>query len=268
MRGPRPCSVRLLFLVGIALALAACAGPPPVPGPSLRTLTVFAAASLRDALGGVARAYRDRGFDLVMATDSSTALRTQLEQGAPADVFLAADTRNPEALVKAGLAVGDIVPFAGNRLAIVVPKDNPANVRTPADLGRPGMKIIAAGDSVPISAYAATLIEQLAQLPGTPAGFAAGYAANVVSREDNVRGVLTKIELGEGDAAIVYASDAAGSTSVTMIDIPVDANVIATYAGIVPASAWEPAAGGALLGWLAGPDGQAILGRYGFVAAP
>ena len=100
------------------------------------------------------------------------------------------------------------VPFAGNRLALVVPASNPAGIASPFDLGRPGVRLVAAGVAVPITAYAAQMVGVLAGLPDAPRDFAAAVEANMVSREDNVRAVLAKVELGEGDAAIVYATDA------------------------------------------------------------
>lgn len=256
-------------LAGLVLLFSGCGpagGASAAPAP---TLTVFAAASLGDALGAIGTAYEAAtGTGIVLSTESSTALRTQIEQGARADVFLSADTTNPAALVAAGLADGATVPFAGNRLAIIVPAENPARVLAPADLARPGVKIIAAGTSVPISSYAGILIERLAGLPGSPAGFVALYAANVVSREDNVRAVLAKVELDEGDAGIVYASDASGSTTILTIAIPPGANVTATYAGVVPTTATDPSAGHAFLSWLAGPAGQSVLASFGFTPAP
>lgn len=257
---------RLVLALG-AILLGGCAqAMGPGAGPRL---SVFGAASLREALGAATEAYEEAtGFAATVATDSSTTLRTQLEQGAHADVFLSADTTNPEALVVAGLADGEAVPFAGNALAIVTPADNPAGLASPFDLATPGLKVIAAGESVPISGYAATLLERLAALPGAPADLVVGYGANVVSREDNVGAVLSKIELGEGDVAIVYASDTHGSTSIARIEIPSGAGVIAAYAGIVPSSADDPAGGHAFLDWLAGREGQAILRAFGFEAAP
>ena len=231
------------------------------------SLTVFGAASLGGALDAVKTAYEAAvpGAVLTISTDSSAALETQIEQGAPADVFLSADTAQPQKLIDAGLAAGDAVVFARNRLTVIVPAADPARVASPADLARPGLKIVAAGDEVPISRYASQLVADLAKEPGYPPGFTAAYAANVVSKEDNVRAVVAKVELGEGDAAIVYLTDAAASVNVRTIDLPADANVPASYAGVVVTRASRADAAATFLAWLAGPDGQAILATFGFL---
>jgi molybdate transport system substrate-binding protein len=231
------------------------------------SLTVFGAASLGGALDAVKTAYEAAvpGAVLTISTDSSAALETQIEQGAPADVFLSADTAQPQKLIDAGLAAGDAVVFARNRLTVIVPAADPGRVASPADLARPGLKIVAAGDEVPISRYASQLVADLAKEPGYPPGFTAAYAANVVSKEDNVRAVVAKVELGEGDAAIVYQTDAAASVNVRTIDLPADANVPASYAGVVVTKASRADAAAAFLAWLAGPDGQAILATFGFL---
>ena len=231
-------------------------------------LTVFAASSLTGVLDEVKVAYASShpGTTLTISTDSSAALATQIEQGAPADVFLAADTTNPQKLVSGGFSAGETVAFAANKLAIVTPADNPAGLSTPADLATPGLKIIAAGDDVPITAYAKQLVTNLAKEPGYPAGFEAAYAATVVSKEANVKAVLGKIEIGEGDAAIVYATDAAASKDVTTIPLPDAANVTAKYAGIVVGTSPDQEPARMFLGWLTGPDGQAVLSRFGFLS--
>ncbi len=248
-------------------ASIAPSGAPASPSPEALELTVYAAASLKGALEQAEAAYEaaNRGTDLVIATDSSAALETQIEQGAPADVFLSADAGNPRKLMDAGLAEGAPVTFAGNELTIIVPADNPAGIETPADLARPGIKVIAAGDEVPITKYAKQLVDNLAAEPGYPADLAAAYAANIASREDNVKAVVAKIELGEGDAGIVYVTDAAASDTVTVIPIPPAANVPATYDGVVVKASRHVAQARAFLDWLAGPDGQAILGEFGFL---
>jgi len=263
--------VRSVILVASLTALlAGCSTAASASAPNAVHLTVLGAASLKDALASARQAYEPAhpGITLTMSTDASAALRTQIEQGAPADVFLSADTVNPQKLVDAGLADGPAKDVAGNLLVIVVPKDNPANVSSPADLARTGLKIIAAGDDVPITTYATQAVGLLARLPGYPAAFAAGYASNVASREDNVKAVIAKVELGEGDAAIVYATDAKASSKVTTIAIPPEANVAATYAGVVVKASKQPAASHAFLDWLAGSDGQAIMGRFGFLPPP
>ncbi|MGH2489402.1 MAG: molybdate ABC transporter substrate-binding protein, partial [Candidatus Limnocylindria bacterium] len=133
-------------------------------------MTIYGAASLSNALEQVEEAYESAtpGVDLIIATDSSAALRTQIEQGAPADVFLSADTTNPQQLFDAGLTQGGITFFASNALVVIVPLDNPGAIATPADLARPGVTVVAAGDRVPITGYATQVVEALAHVPGYP----------------------------------------------------------------------------------------------------
>ena len=185
-------------------------------------LTIYGAASLKGALEEAKAAYETAhpGTSVTLSTDSSSALETQIEQGAPADVFLSADTTNPKKLSDAGLADGAAITFAGNKLTIIVPAANPAGIATPADLAKSGVMVIAAGDEVPITKYAMQLIDNLTTEVGYPADFAHRFTANITSKEDNVAAVRTKIELGEGDAAIVYVTDAEASTKVTTIDVP------------------------------------------------
>jgi len=261
---------RLLALAAIT-ALAACGGAGSSPtGEASTELTIYAAASLKAVLDEAETAYEaaNPGVTLTISTDSSSALETKIEQGAPADVFLSADTANPQKLIDGGFAGGSLVVFAGNELTVIVPKDNPAGIESPADLAEDGVDIIAAGETVPITKYAGLLVENLAKQPGYPADFAARYAANIASREENVASIVGKIELGQGDAGIVYVTDAAASTKVGTIDIPAGANVPATYGGVVVKASGRQAAAQAFLAWLAGPGGQAILAGHGFLPPP
>jgi molybdate transport system substrate-binding protein len=230
-------------------------------------LTIYGASSLKGALDAVKTAYGTvaPSVTLTIAIDASSTLAIQIGQGAPADVFLSADETNPQKLVAGGLVDGAAVRFAGNTLTVIVPTSNPARIASPADLAKTGVKIIGAGPDVPISKYATQAVTNLAGLSGYPKGFAAAYATNVVSKEDNVKAVVAKIELGEGDAAIVYVTDAKASTKVKTIEIPAAANVPASYAGVVLKASTHAAAARAFLTWLAGPDGQAVLGRFGFL---
>ncbi|MEO8207791.1 MAG: molybdate ABC transporter substrate-binding protein [Chloroflexota bacterium] len=268
VRGPHGRGVFRAHCLLAALALVAGCGPSPAPG-QVTTLTVYGAASLGPALESIKSAYLARsGVDLLLSTGSSATLRTQIEQGAPADVFLSADLQSPTALVAGGLVDGQVVVFAGNRLAVIVPSDNPGNLSSPLDLGRPGVRVVAAADRVPITTYATSLLERLAAIPGAPPDFAVRYAANMVSREPDVAAVMARIELGEGDVAIVYASDVARATNVRVLSLPEGRNVSVAYGGVVIAAPGHVAAGHALLDWLAGTEGQAILARFGFSTVP
>jgi len=272
---------RLLPLAGVlVLLMGACSGsatatptpslaasPTASASPAPANLTIYAAASLKVALARVKTTYEAAhpGTTLTISTDASSALETKIEQGAPADAFLSADTTNPQKLVDKGLTVGGVTKFAGNLLAVIVPQANPAHIGSPEALANSGVMIIAAGDAVPITKYANQLVANLAKEPAYPADFAARYTANIVSKEDNVSAIVAKVELGEGDAGIVYVTDAKTSTKVTVVEVPSSANVPATYGGVVVKSSPSPDAAAAFLAWLAGPDGQAVLAGFGFL---
>lgn len=254
-------------VLGVVFLAAMVVGGCTIGGssPGTSTLTVFAAASLGSALDEIAAAYEtESGQSIVVATDASAALATQIEQGAPADIFLSADTRYPQRLAQAGLTDGDPVVFARNGLAVIVPAGNPAAIRSPADLGRPGVRIVAAGDAVPVTSYAGLLLERLVASGHAPPSLPGAYAANIVSMEDNVSAVVAKIALGEGDAAIVYATDAVASDAVQSVVLPPGTSVTADYAATTIATSRRPVEARSFLDWLLGPRGQAVLDGYGF----
>jgi molybdate transport system substrate-binding protein len=243
--------------------VAASAEPETSGSPSAGAgeLTVFAAASLKGVFESIVpTVVGETGITPVYSFDSSSALRTQIEQGAPADVFASADTSSVQTLVGEGLA-RDAIVFACNQLTIIVPADNPAGIVSAADLGKPGVKVIAAGPDVPITNYATQLVAKL--------GIADAYTANVASREDNVAAVRAKIEMGEGDAAIVYVTDAVASgDKVQQIAVPAEANVPATYTAAAVTATDQPEESAAFLSFLTGPEGQAALASFGFLPAP
>jgi molybdate transport system substrate-binding protein len=251
---------------------AATAGPTaaasaaPSGGSGGGTITVYAAASLTAAFKDIAAAFEAAtpGAKVTLSFDSSSTLETQIEQGAPVDVFASADTTNPDKIVKAGLNAGQPINFAGNTLTIIVPGTGTQVVTDPKQIGEPGTKVVAAGDTVPITKYANQLVANLAKQPGYPADFADQYTKNIVSKEDNVKGVVTKIELGEGDAGIVYVTDATASTKVKQVAVPDDANVPATYAQVAIKASKNLVGANAFMGFVTSPAGQAILAKYGF----
>jgi molybdate transport system substrate-binding protein len=155
------------------------------------------------------------------------------------------------------------VVFARNGLTIVTPIEG-RTVNVPADLARPGVRVVAAGPGVPITRYAEAALAQLAATTPDPVAFAAAVAANVVSREDNVRAALAKVELGEADAAIVYRTDARSSGLVREVPLPAGVAVTADYAALQVSP--DPAAA-AFVAWLRGSEAVAILEAAGFVRA-
>jgi molybdate transport system substrate-binding protein len=233
-------------------------------------ITVLGASSLQAALTTAGREYGTYhpGSSVTLGFDASSALRAKIEQGAEADLFASADVENAQKLIEDGFAIGPAQRFTSNGLAIVVPADNPAHIRTPADLAKQGVRLLAAADGVPITAYAERLIGALAGEAGYPPDYVRRVAANVASREDNVAAVLAKVALGEGDAGIVYRTDALASSSVQEIPLPAGVDVPVTYAAVVLKASRQPDAARAFLAWLSGPAGQAILARYGFSPPP
>ncbi|HXK10757.1 MAG TPA: molybdate ABC transporter substrate-binding protein [Vicinamibacteria bacterium] len=230
---------------------------------SAETVRVLAASSLTEAFREIAAGFEaeNPGITVEVSFGGSQALRTQIEQGAPADVFASADREHAEALVRAGLLAPTRV-FARNVLVAVVPAGG-AKVASLADLARPGMRVVLAGPAVPAGRYAAEALRRLGTEGGLGPAFGAAVRANVVSEETNVRAVLSKVVLGEADAGFVYATDAATSGDrVRTLELPV--SVVAEYPIGVVAETRVPAAAAAFVDRVLGERGQAILRRHGF----
>jgi molybdate transport system substrate-binding protein len=226
-------------------------------------LTVFAASSLGDALQELGRrfAQEHRGATVAFNFAGSQELRTQLEHGARADVAAFADELQLQTLVREGLA-GPPSIFARNQPALIVPKGNPAGLRSLRDLPR-ARRIVFGDPSVPVGAYTARVLDAADARYGP--GFRQAVEARVVSRELNVRQVLAKVSLGEADAAIVYRTDAlAARNTVETVVIPAELNVEAAYPIAALRNAPEPELASAFVRLVLSPEGQAILARHGF----
>jgi len=233
-------------------------------------VTVFAAASLTDAFEAIEQELEAASPNLSITYNfgGSQALVTQLEEGAQADVFASANMAQMEAAIEANLVADAPVPFVHNRLAIVTPADNPADIEGPADLGKEGTLLVLAQSEVPAGRYARESVCLMAT-ESAPYGsdFVERVAANVVSEEEDVRDVLAKVALGEADAGIVYVSDAvAAGDQVHVVDIPDEVNVVATYPVAVLAEG-DQALGSAFVTYLLSEEGQALLERNGFQPA-
>jgi len=233
-------------------------------------LTVFAAASLTDAFEAIEQELEAATPNLSITYNfgGSQALVTQLKEGAQADVFASANVAQMDAVIAAGLVAGVPQPFAHNRLAIVTPAGNPADIQSAADLGKEGILLVLAQPEVPAGRYARESVCIMATDTATyGAGFVDRVAANVVSEEEDVRDVLAKVALGEADAGIVYVSDTvAAGDQVHVVDISDEVNVIATYPVAILAGGDE-ALGSAFVSYLLSEEGQAMLELYGFQPA-
>ncbi len=272
----------LSFMLIVGLLAAACtsaASPTPVttalavaPATSApaagQKVIVFAAASLTDAFNEIADKFKQQNpgvtFDFNYA--GSQQLRTQLEQGAIADVFTSANNTEMNNAIKSDLVVsGTQKTFVRNRLAVIVPKNNPGGVNELKDLSKPGLKIVLAAPSVPVGGYALTSLGKMNADFG--ATFSQTVLSNVVSQEDNVKQVVAKIQLGEADAGIVYSSDVTpdAAEKVTKVEIPDKYNVLATYPIAVLKAAPQADLATKFINYVLSADGQSVLAKWGFI---
>jgi molybdate transport system substrate-binding protein len=238
----------LLLTASIALVLAGCGGDDGGAQGDTGGLTVYAAASLTDVFPTIDSApeYNFAGSD---------ELATQIREGAPADVYAAASSRYPQELFDEGL-VEEPVTFATNRLVLIVPSDNPAGIESLEDVTAPGTKLVIAAEGVPVGDYTREVLEEL--------GLTAALD-NVVSNEDDVRGVLGKVALGEADAGFVYITDAAVSEEdVTVIELPEESQPPIEYQIAVVSASENTEAAEAFVQEVLGPDGQEALEAAGF----
>jgi molybdate transport system substrate-binding protein len=215
-------------------------------------LTIYAASSLTDVF---------RAFDPAQRYSfaGSNALETQIRNGAPADLFASAAPLNTQRLFQQGL-VQKPLTFTSNRLVLIVPSSNPADLHSVYDLRRKPVKLVVAGAAVPVGAYTRTVLRKMGLT---------SVLSKVVSQESDVRAVTGKVALGQADAGFVYATDArAVSGRVTVIRIPAWAQPRVRYEIAVVSSSSRKAAAQAWIKKLLSPKGQAALRSYGFLPLP
>jgi len=236
------------LLAGIAIAAAVAGSAAPA---ERARLTVYAAASLTNVLPKIDKTQR-------YSFGGSNMLAAQIEQGAPADVFAAANMALPAALNAKKLCSKPVV-FARNTLVIVTPRSNPAGVHSVYDLADTGVKLVIADPAVPVGGYTLKLLKNLK--------LSAKVLPNVVSRETDVRDVLAKVALGEADAGVVYATDAkvdAGKIKVLKVPARAQPNI---QSGIcVVSSSKHKADARRFVGSVLGKPGQAKLRAAGFLS--
>jgi molybdate transport system substrate-binding protein len=198
----------------------------------------------------------------------SQELARQIAEGAPADVFASANQKQMDAAIASGrIASGTAQVFARNRLVVVVPADNPANITNLVGLAQPGIQLVLADQSVPVGQYSLDFFDQAAQDPAFGGDFPANVLANVVSYETNVKSVLNKVALGEADAGIVYTSDVIGqdAAKVTRIEIPDAFNVLASYPIAALSDSSKSALAADFVAFVLSQQGQSILAKYGLI---
>jgi molybdate transport system substrate-binding protein len=254
---------RVPLLAAIAaLVLAACGSSGGSGSGSTSSLSgtvnVFAAASLTDSFNALGAAFhRDHpGVALLFNYAGSPTLVTQIEQGAPADMFASADMTNMNKLRDDGYTSGTPQVFAHNQLEIAVAPGNPKGITGLADLAKAGVVYISAGPTVPAGKYAMQSLQK------------AGVTVTPRSLETDVKSVISKIELGEADAGIVYTTDvkAAGS-KIQGIPIPDQYNVMATYPIAVVRDSKQAAVDDAFIAFVLSSEGQTTLASFGFLPA-
>lgn len=267
-----------VVLVGAALvvafsllALAPLSAAPSHAAPAAQaTVTVFAASSLTDAFRDLGATYeQSTGVPVTFNFGASSQLRTQLEQGAQADVFASADQIQMDNAREHGVVNGPDVTFATNRLVVIVPKSNPAGIQSAADLGRPGIRFVTAAPEVPIGVYTQQVFDKMSQVEAFGADFKDRANANIVSREPNVRQVTSKVQLGEADAAICYLTDVTpqAAADLTILPIPEDLNVIATYPIALVVGGAQAELGQKFIDLVNSTSGQSTLQKWNFTPA-
>lgn len=254
----------LSLILVLGIFLSGC-GPASTTAPQVRTLNVFAAASLTNAFNEIGTNYEaaNSGVTVTFNFAGSQSLRTQIEEGAPADVFASANQTEMDALItSAHVAEGTPQVFLTNKLVVIMPADNPAALENLESLANSGVKLVLAAEEVPVGRYARQVLESMNGQFGTD--FRITVLANVVSNEDNVKQVLTKVHLGEADAGIVYTSDAVAAPELQTIEIPTELNVIAQYPIAPLAESPNADLAEAFVAYVLSSDGQSVLEKWGF----
>jgi len=244
---------RIVSVLGSATVVVALALPAPAGAHTkANPLTIYAAASLTQAFSAYdpAQHYSFAG---------SNALETQIRNGAPADIFASAAPLNADRLYAAGL-VDRPVTFTANRLALIVPKSNPAGITSVYDLKTKKVKLVIANAAVPVGGYTRTVLKKMAL---------GSVLSSVVSQESDVRAVTAKVALGQADAGFVYVTDArAVSDQVTVIPIPAWAQPRVRYEIAVVSKSGNKAAAQTWIKGILSAKGQAALKNAGFLPLP
>ena len=259
--------VKLLAVCALALALAAALSGCGASGQENRTVTVLAASSLTDAFGEMEEVFEERypGVEVRISYASSSALLTQLRQGAPADVYASADPQKMQRAREDGLVAAPGT-FARNREEVLVPESNPADIQSFRDLADSGVDLVLAQEGVPAAEYADEILRRAADDEGYGPEFRESVLENVVSREPDVRAAVNRVVLGEADAAFAYASDVTPGVrdEVEVVEVPAHLNVTAEYPVAVTQGSENEELAREWVELVQGERGQEIMRKWGF----
>jgi molybdate transport system substrate-binding protein len=249
-------------------AQSTAAPKPAAAAPVSGEIVVFAASSLTDVFQDMAKAFQTANPNAKVTFNfgASTQLATQLGQGAKADVFASADQTQMDNARKADAIAGSDRVFARNRLVVIAAKDNPKKIAAVKDLGNEGVKLVTTQPSVPIGQYTAQMLDKATADPAYGADFKSKVEGNTVSKEDNVRQVVAKVQLGEADAAVVYSTDATAQVrdQLQIVQVPDPLQALANYS-IAVGKGGNAASGEAFVSYVLGGEGQATLAKWGFL---
>jgi molybdate transport system substrate-binding protein len=233
------------------------------------TLTILAASSLTDAFAELGKIFEQQNPGTTVKTSlaASSELLAQIQQGAPADVFASAAQEEMNTAVKDGLVAGKPEIFVKNREVIMVPKDNPANIKSLEDLSQPNIKLVLAAKDVPAADYALEILGKANKVYGP--NFKQDVLSNVVSREADVRASVNRVVVGDADATFGYKSDYTPDIrdKVKVIPIPPKLNIIATYPIAALKDAKEPALAKKWVELVTSSEGQKVLKKWNFEPA-
>lgn len=233
-------------------------------------LTVYAAASLKDASTTLGKTFEQSHPDVSVKFNlaGTQTIRSQVENGASADLFLSAGTAHMKALKGEGYMNNtSVTNFTVNYLTVALPANNPGTINTLQDLAIPGKKIVMGMPDVPVGTATRALLGKLTNDTAYGQGYQDKVFKNVISYETEVTGIVSKVMLGEADAGFVYTSSLTGDQASQMkfVTIPDKYNDKTVYQAGVLQNSTRPDDAGAFVTFLLSSDGQAILKQYGFV---